>query len=192
MWTPPSLSSRWSTSSFALPPEQRHTPGVRGRSLLVLVLLTACSGTSPGATSTPKTTPSRTPVTAANAACAPAAVRTFVTSFLSAYNAGAPDIVQRFIAPKPDFQWFGQPDRPFPSETGDAQNLDTLSAYLAKRHRLGDHFALSTLRIGDQIDSFGNRGFAIQLVLSRPRHVPCPHRRRQRDLRDRHGLYYPP
>jgi hypothetical protein len=144
------------------------------RWLALAVVLSACTSTGhPSASPTIRTsTPVAQPTTSPNAACSPPAVRTFVASFLEAYDAGSPDIVDRFIASGGQFQWFAQPDRPFPSTSGDARNRATLASYLAKRHRLGDHYTLSTLKVGDQIDSSGNRGFSIQMVLRRPGRPP--------------------
>lgn len=51
----------------------------------------------------------------------------------------------------------------------------TLPAYFQKRHQLGDHYQLTSLRVGDQIDSAGNRGFAIHLTLSGSVKSPEPY-----------------
>jgi hypothetical protein len=97
-------------------------------------------------------------------------VRKTVNAFLRAYNSGASDIVGRFIAKPGEFHWFAQPDRPYPGVQ--ATDRASLAAYFQKRHNLGDHYELTVLRIGHDIDSFRNRGFAIQVRVSGS--VPSP------------------
>lgn len=140
------------------------------RRLIVLLLMVATAGCTSGSNPgdpVARTTasPSTSTISAGGvAACAPRALRRAIETFLSAYNAGAPDLVTRLIATPGRFQWFGQPDRPFPGPK--ATDLSSLQNYLLKRHRLGDHYALTKLRIADSTDSFGNRGFSIEMTLS--------------------------
>lgn len=62
-------------------------------------------------------------------------------AFLDAYNAGAPDITDRFIAPAGEFQWYGAPGRQFPDDPA-SEDRGTLPAYFAAQHPKGDRLEL--------------------------------------------------
>jgi hypothetical protein len=137
----------------------------------VLVIVAACTASSsrPSPPST-STSEHRTVLNPSLAGCSPHAVRKTVHAFLRAYNSGASDLVERFIAKPGEFRWFAQPDRPYPG--AQATDRANLAAYFQKRHNLGDHYELTALRISPDVDSFRNRGFAIQVRLSGS--VPSP------------------
>lgn len=81
---------------------------------------------------------------ARSAACAsftPDATRSVITAFLTAYNAGAPDVTDRYIAPVGQFQWYGSPDRPFP-ESPASTDRSSLPTYFADQHSKGDRLEL--------------------------------------------------
>ena len=88
----------------------------------------------PSALATPLATPPCNPFT-------PEATRQAVVAFLDAYNAGAPDITDRFIAPADQFQWYGAPGRQYP-EDPTSTDRGTLPAYFAAQHDKGDRLEL--------------------------------------------------
>lgn len=67
--------------------------------------------------------------------------RQVITAFLSAYNAGTPDITDRFIAPPEEFQWYGAPDRVFPDNPA-SMDRETLPTYFAAEHARGERLEL--------------------------------------------------
>src|SRR5690349_2036673 len=83
---------------------------------------------------------------APTAACnryTPEATRLVIVAFLDAYNAGAPDVTDRFIAPGDQFQWYGAPGRQFPDDPVSTDRA-TLSAYFAAQHAKGDRLELKS------------------------------------------------
>jgi hypothetical protein len=64
-----------------------------------------------------------------------------ITAFLDAYNAGAPDITDRFLAAAGEFQWHGAPGRQYPDDPA-SKDRGTLPAYFAARHAKGDRLEL--------------------------------------------------
>jgi hypothetical protein len=81
---------------------------------------------------------------AACAAYTPDATNTLITAFLTAYNDGAPDITDRYIAPAGQFQWFGAPDRPFPEGSASTDRA-SLPAYFAEERTKGHRLTLTGL-----------------------------------------------
>lgn len=69
------------------------------------------------------------------------AIQLVITRFLSAYNAGASDITERYIAPPGQFQWYGAPGRQYPDDPVSADR-STLPAYFAVQHSKGDSLDL--------------------------------------------------
>jgi hypothetical protein len=67
--------------------------------------------------------------------------RQVIAAFLSAYNAGAPDITYRFIAPTGEFLWYGAPDRVFPDNPA-SMDRETLPTYFAAEHARGERLEL--------------------------------------------------
>ena len=67
--------------------------------------------------------------------------RHVIAAFLSAYNAGTPNITDRFIAPAGQFQWYGAPDRVFPDNPA-SMDRETLPAYFAAKHAAGERLEL--------------------------------------------------
>ncbi len=67
--------------------------------------------------------------------------RQVITAFLGAYNAGTPDITDRFIAPAGEFQWYGAPDRVFPDNPA-SMVRETLQTYFAAEHARGERLEL--------------------------------------------------
>jgi len=123
--------------------------GKKGRLLVTAALaagglwVSGCSPTAlvspspsgrPSALATPLATPPCNPFT-------PEATRQAVVAFLDAYNAGAPDITDRFIAPADQFQWYGAPGRQYP-EDPTSTDRGTLPAYFAAQHDKGDRLEL--------------------------------------------------
>lgn len=120
-----------------------------GRRLIALVAaLTACVVPGLGCSSSPliRPPPSATLSPAPTAACngyTPDATRLVITAFLDAYNAGAPDVTDRFIAPAEQFQWYGAPGRQFPDDPVSTDRA-TLPAYFAAQHDKGDKLELKS------------------------------------------------
>ena len=118
------------------------------RTLAMAAVLTAggllVSGCSPTATasSSPSAGVSIAPAPPCNAFTAET-TRLVVLEFLDAYNAGAPDITDRFIAPTDQFQWYGAPGRQVPDDPA-ASDRGTLPAYFAAQHAKGDRLELKT------------------------------------------------
>jgi hypothetical protein len=109
------------------------------------VLVGGCSPTAtispspsekPSAALTPVPSPPCNPFT-------PEATRQVVVAFLDAYNTGAPDIADRFIAPADQFQWYGAPARQYPEDPA-STDRGTLAAYFAAQHTKGDRLELKT------------------------------------------------
>jgi hypothetical protein len=108
-----------------------------------LVLGVGCSTNQTGmARASPSVSGSPTPPCARYP---PEATKLIVSGFLDAYNAGSPDITDRFIAPPGEFQWYGAPGRQFDD---DPKSMDrgTLAAYFAGQHAKGDRLELKTFR----------------------------------------------
>lgn len=102
------------------------------------------SGCSPTATAT--ASPSASVAAAPTAACntfTPETTRLVVVAFLDAYNAGAHDVTDRFIAPGDQFQWYGAPGRQYPDDPA-STDRGTLPAYFAAQHAKGDRLDLKT------------------------------------------------
>jgi hypothetical protein len=100
------------------------------------------SGCSPSATtsSSPSTRVSTAPTAPCNTFTAET-TRLVVAAFLDAYNAGTPDVTDRFIAPVDQFQWYGAPGRQFPVDPA-STDRGTLPAYFAAQHAKGDRLDL--------------------------------------------------
>jgi len=121
----------------------------RARRLMALVAaLIVCMVLDVGCSSSQTTSPSpsatRTPLpTAACYRYTPEATQLVITAFLDAYNAGAPDVTDRFIAPAEQFQWYGAPGRQFPDDPV-STDRGTLPAYFADQHAKGDKLELKS------------------------------------------------
>ena len=104
-----------------------------------LLFGSACSS-SPTATSKPSAVVSSVPTRACDRYGAEA-TRKVITGFLDAYNAGASDITERFIAPAGQFMWYGAPGRQYPD---DDVSIDrgSLPDYFAAQHSKGDTLQL--------------------------------------------------
>jgi len=89
-----------------------------------------------GSSPTPRATPPCNSYTAAG-------TQQIVTDFLAAYDAGAPDLTDKFIAPAAEFQWYGAPGRPYPSDPA-ATDRSTLPTYFATQHTNGDRLTLKS------------------------------------------------
>lgn len=107
------------------------------------VALVACASTTDdhGGRRTPSS-PRATPAASLATVCQGDTVQRTVEDFLQAYNAGAPDIVDRFIAPTVRFKWYGDPVRGFP----ESMDRGSLGAYLHQRHTLGEQLTLGRIR----------------------------------------------
>ena len=121
---------------------------LRGRILALAAILTAsgllvseCSPTQT-ASSSPSARVSIAPTPPCNLFTAET-TRLIVVGFLDAYNAGAPDLTDRFIAPTDQFQWYGAPGRQVPDDPA-ASDRRTLPAYFAAQHAKGDRLELKT------------------------------------------------
>ena len=102
-------------------------------------LLTGCS---PSATTS--SSPSARVAAAPTAPCdtfTAETTRLVVAAFLDAYNAGAPDVTDRFVAPADQFQWYGAPGRQFPADPA-STDRGTLPPYFAAQHAKGDRLDL--------------------------------------------------
>ncbi len=137
-------------------------PPVR-RLMTLVVALTACVVLAAGCFSsqTASRRPSTTLPTPACTSYTAEATRLTVTAFLDAYNAGAPDVTDRFIAPAEQFQWYGAPGRQFPDDPV-ATDRATLPAYFASQHAKGDKLELKsfswssiTYQINGGVANFG-------------------------------------
>jgi hypothetical protein len=64
-----------------------------------------------------------------------------IVAFLTAYDAGAPDVTDRYIAPEGQFQWYGAPDRPFPDSPA-STDRGSLPTYFADQHTKGHRLEL--------------------------------------------------
>jgi hypothetical protein len=73
----------------------------------------------------------------------PETTKLVVIAFLDAYNAGAPDVTDRFIAPADQFQWYAAPGRQVPDDPA-SSDRGTLPAYFAAQHARGDRLELKT------------------------------------------------
>jgi hypothetical protein len=62
------------------------------------------------------------------------ATRLVIIAFLDAYNAGAPDVTDRFIATAEQSPWFGAPGRQFPDDPVSTDRA-ALPAYFASAHQ---------------------------------------------------------
>jgi hypothetical protein len=71
----------------------------------------------------------------------PQVTQLIITAFLGAYNSGAPEITDQFIAPVPEFQWYGVPGRQFPDDAA-STDRGSLPAYFAAQHTRGDRLEL--------------------------------------------------
>lgn len=115
------------------------------------VALLGCLTVAAGCTSNQAVNPSPSPAKLSPAprptppcnAYTPDSVRGVVTAFLAAYNAGSPAITDDYIAPADEFQWYGAPDRPFPSDPN-STDRSTLPGYFAAEHAKGDHLDLKS------------------------------------------------
>jgi len=82
-----------------------------------------------------------------------------LSDFLSSYNAGQPQLVDRFFAPVPAFRWYSEP----PMRLGEAAYArDTLEGYLARRHAEGDHLTLVSVKLSGTRLGVGNFGFVVR------------------------------
>ena len=110
---------------------------------------------------TPLGLPVSDPYDAVCSQYAPDPTRRVITAFLDAYNAGAPDVTDRFIAPAGQFQWYGAPGRQFPDDPVSTDRA-TLPAYFAAQHAKGDRLELksfsssgTTHQIDGGVSNFG-------------------------------------
>src|SRR6266849_7339362 len=102
------------------------------------------TGCSPSATTS--SSPSARVAAAPTAPCdafTAETTRLVVAAFLDAYNAGAPDVADRFIAPAEQFQWYGAPGRQFPDDPASTDRA-TLPAYFGGQHAKGDKLELKS------------------------------------------------
>src|SRR2546425_615303 len=117
-------------------------------------------------TSRPSATLSPAPTPACNRYTAEP-TRLVITAFLDAYDAGAPDVTERFIAPAEEFQWYGAPGRQFPDDPA-SMDRETLPAYFAAQHAKGDKlelksFSFSGILYNQQING-GAANFGCTLI----------------------------
>ena len=104
-----------------------------------MMLGTSCTSSqtvSPSSTSTASATP-----TPPCDRYTKEATRLVVTRFLDAYNAGEPDITERFFAPPGDFQWYGAPGRQFPDDPA-SEDRGSIPVYFAAQHAKGDRLEM--------------------------------------------------
>ena len=128
------------------------------------------TGCSPSATTS--SSPSARVAAAPTAPCETFTAETtklLVVAFLDAYNAGAPDVTDRFIAPADQFQWYGAPGRQYPDDPA-STDRGTLPGYFATQHAKGDRlelkmFSYSGITYNAQIAG-GGANFAYTLVHS--------------------------
>jgi hypothetical protein len=105
--------------------------------------------------------------------------RQVITAFLSAYNAGTPDITDRFIAPAGEFQWYGAPDRVFPDNPASIDRT-TLPTYFAAEHARGERLELRDFSINgpkynpDIHDWILNFGYTLTHTVSGANPNPAP------------------
>ena len=126
--------------------------------LSAIMLVSACvTSASPSIRRTP--IPARP--TLAVAPCDAGATREVVGAFLVAYNTGADDIVDRFIAGPEKFRWYADPTRQYPQDPAATDRL-SLTDYFAYRYQLGDRLELVALRFNGT--SNGNANFDFVLV----------------------------
>jgi hypothetical protein len=125
-----------------------------------VVLGMGCSSSQTAASPSPSATPIPLPTAACNRYTAEA-TQLVITAFLDAYNAGAPDVTDRFIAPAEQFQWYGAPGRQFPDDPVSTDRA-TLPAYFAAQHAKGDKLGLKsfsysgiTYQINGGVANFG-------------------------------------
>ncbi len=114
----------------------------------LVAALSACMvldvGCSSSQTASPPPSPALSPApTAACCRYTPEATRLVITAFLDAYNAGAPDVADRFIAPAEQFQWYGAQGRQFPDDPASTDRA-TLPAYFGGQHAKGDKLELKS------------------------------------------------
>jgi hypothetical protein len=105
------------------------------------VLVSGCSPTAT-ASSSPSARVSIAPTPPCNSFTAET-TRLVAVAFLDAYNIGAPDITDRFIAPTDQFQWYSAPGRQVPDDPA-ASDRGTLPAYFAAQHAKSDRLELKT------------------------------------------------
>ncbi len=111
-------------------------------SLLLYVALAAGCSSNEAVTQHPQVSPTPLPTPACNR-YTPDSTRQIVAAFLVAYNAGAPDITDEFIAPVGEFQWYGAPGREFPDDPASTER-STLPNYFAAQHAKGDRLELKS------------------------------------------------
>ncbi len=116
--------------------------------MALIAALIACVVLGVGCSSSQTTSPgpSATLSPAPTATCTrytPEATQLVITAFLDAYNAGAPGVTDRFIAPAEQFQWYGAPGRQFPDDPVSTDRR-TLPAYFAAQHAKGDKLELKS------------------------------------------------
>ena len=130
-----------------------------------------CATLGAGCTSNESFThPPKSPIPLPTPPCSrytPDSTRQIVTAFLAAYNAGAPTITDKFIAPVGEFQWYGAPGREFPD---DPVSIDrsTLPSYFVAQHAKGDQlelksFSYSGVTYNSDIPA-GAQGFGYTLI----------------------------
>jgi hypothetical protein len=93
------------------------------------------------------------------AGCSEDAVRAITTKFLSAYNANAGNVVERFIAPFGEFLQFEARDRVGVA----AKDLKTLQTYLTTRRAQGEIFSLKTIRHTGFSGTKNASGFVVEI-----------------------------
>lgn len=92
--------------------------------------------------------------------CTRRRVARVVKAFVSAYNRGDAERLERIWAQEPHFEWyFVEGER----HSGDAQNRSTLGSYFAARHALNDRLRLRSLRVAPRGDD-GSFGFGFRLT----------------------------
>jgi hypothetical protein len=96
--------------------------------------------------------------------CAPAEVRSAVTRFVAAFNAGQG---ARSFAREPDFRWYST-DAPGKRFLPIASDRGSLPRYFARRHARGERLALTSMQVNSNTDAqpkpYGN--FDYRLVRS--------------------------
>lgn len=86
------------------------------------------------------------------AECTRKKVARLVTAFVTAYNRGNAERLERIWAQEPDFEWYSverERQRPDPYDRA------TLGEYFTARHELGDRLRLRYLRVRESDGTFG-------------------------------------
>ena len=108
---------------------------------LLVALVAGCdSNNAVSQHSSPSPTPRATPTCNNYTADS---TKQIVADFLAAYDAGASNLTDKFIAPAGEFQWYGAPGRPYPSDPA-STDRSTLPGYFAAQHAKGDRLGLKS------------------------------------------------